>query len=308
MYQPPEFQIMPNSLSPITLGTAALGMKYGIANTDGTPSFADVTKLLDVAWSIGVTAFDTAPAYGKAERRLGNWQKKREITPCLMTKLPSLKKTSNRDIEHTIRSALEGSLERLGATFIDIYLTHDAADYFNPAIKKSMAKLAHEGKIKAFGLSVYTADEVFSAIESDPPKVIQMPLNAIDSRMLDSGALDACRAANVVVLARSVFLQGLLLTPSAATNSELAGILDPLAHLQELCESKGTNTLSAAFRYVRDIPGIASTIVGVTSHAQLEEIVRASEEPPLEPHFRHLIWEIAQTCPPRLLDPRQWRS
>jgi aryl-alcohol dehydrogenase-like predicted oxidoreductase len=53
------------------LGTAQLGMPYGVANHCGLPSDADAAALLGAALMAGVRAFDTVRAYGASERRLG---------------------------------------------------------------------------------------------------------------------------------------------------------------------------------------------------------------------------------------------
>ena len=56
-----------------------------------------------------------------------------------------------------------------------------------------------------------TEAEVFAAIAAGPPQAIQLPVSALDQRMLTGGALAACAAAGITVFARSVFLQGAIL-------------------------------------------------------------------------------------------------
>ncbi|MDP9263469.1 MAG: cytidylyltransferase, partial [Acidobacteriota bacterium] len=57
--------------SEFTLGTAQLGMPYGIANQQGMPSESDGFAIIRTAVASGVTSADTARGYGEAERRLG---------------------------------------------------------------------------------------------------------------------------------------------------------------------------------------------------------------------------------------------
>ena len=49
----------------LVLGTAQLGMNYGIANTSGQPDFPTIKSIIQNAWNNGIQEFDTAQAYGK---------------------------------------------------------------------------------------------------------------------------------------------------------------------------------------------------------------------------------------------------
>lgn len=54
----------------LVLGTAQLGMSYGIANKTGLPDLATATAIVQTAWESGICEFDTAQAYGKSEQVL----------------------------------------------------------------------------------------------------------------------------------------------------------------------------------------------------------------------------------------------
>ena len=57
---------------PLTLGTAQLGMHYGIANVDGQPDPQEAVRILETARA-GVGFLDTAAADGDSESVLGQW-------------------------------------------------------------------------------------------------------------------------------------------------------------------------------------------------------------------------------------------
>src|SRR5207248_1409179 len=57
--------------SELTLGTAQLGMEYGIANRAGQPSRSLAVRIVREAIAHGVKALDTARSYGEAEDVLG---------------------------------------------------------------------------------------------------------------------------------------------------------------------------------------------------------------------------------------------
>ena len=55
----------------LSLGTAQFGLAYGITNTAGQVSEAEVAQLLKQAQDAGILFLDTAQAYGNAEAVLG---------------------------------------------------------------------------------------------------------------------------------------------------------------------------------------------------------------------------------------------
>ena len=265
----------------------------------------DVEILLDKAWDAGITAFDTAPVYGDAEQRLGAWIKRRGVTPSISTKLPALAGVADSDVAEAVDQAIEGSTSRLGVPPAT-YLAHDTADYLRPTIRSRLCKAAARGAIGAVGLSVYTAEEVFAAIAAAPPAAIQLPLSAFDQRMIASGALAACAAAGVAIFARSIFLQGAMLMEVAKLPDRLAGLGKVLADFETLCTAARSTRASFALRYVRDLPGIASTIVGAYTADQLAALIAIAEQPPLTQTQRAAIDAIAKGLPEKLLDPRNW--
>ena len=48
-------------ISKITLGTAQLGMNYGITNVNGKLDYNAALKILNYAWKNGINTFNTAP-------------------------------------------------------------------------------------------------------------------------------------------------------------------------------------------------------------------------------------------------------
>ena len=53
------------------LGTAQLGMPYGIANRSGQPDLHAAEEIIKTAWDNSIREFDTAQAYGESETVLG---------------------------------------------------------------------------------------------------------------------------------------------------------------------------------------------------------------------------------------------
>lgn len=291
--------------SALTLGTAAFGMPYGISNPQKSPSTEKVEAMLDLAWAGGVTSFDTAPAYGESEQQLGHWLRSRRVTAYITTKLPSLKDVSDTDAPLAISAAIEQSTRRLGARPM-AYLTHGAADYMRPAVRDVLNEEKARGNIGAAGASVYTEDEVLAVLEAGPPDAIQTPISAFDQRIASSGALDACSAAGIAVLARSVFLQGIMLMDPDRLPPAFEAFKPALIRFEVLCSRAGTTRLSFALRYVRDLPAITSTVVGAYTADQVKTLIAAATEPPIPQKQRAEIADITEDVARGLLDPRTW--
>ena len=58
-------------VSRFVLGTAQLGMKYGICNSHGQPDEQECLSIVETAWNSGIRFFDTAQAYQESEKVLG---------------------------------------------------------------------------------------------------------------------------------------------------------------------------------------------------------------------------------------------
>ena len=82
-------------ISKLILGTAQLGLKYGIANINGKPDFKKSLNLLEFAWTNGINTFDTAPTYGNSEKILGKFistkNKNEKKIFVIITKLQSIR-------------------------------------------------------------------------------------------------------------------------------------------------------------------------------------------------------------------------
>jgi aryl-alcohol dehydrogenase-like predicted oxidoreductase len=131
-------------------------------------------RIMDAAWDIGITTFDTADAYGggRSETWIGEW---------LATKDGSVRdaivletKTFNPNAEgedrglggERIRRQIDRSLSRLGVEQVALYLAHE----FDPDVPQeetlgAFDELVRAGKVGAVGASNFEAEQLASAVE-----------------------------------------------------------------------------------------------------------------------------------------------
>ena len=111
----------------MSLGTVQLGMKYGIANETGKPDMEQSKLMLQTALENGITALDTARAYGNSEQVIGNFLKEYQgempfITTKLMTTLPPGSPPGL--VEKELFNSIETSLSELGVKKVNCVLLH----------------------------------------------------------------------------------------------------------------------------------------------------------------------------------------
>ncbi|MGH3038098.1 MAG: aldo/keto reductase [Gaiellaceae bacterium] len=132
--------------------------------------------LMDAAWEMGVTLFDTADAYGggRSERAIGRWLARRgpEVRDriVLSTKVFHSVEGDPRDrglAPDRVRRQIEGSLERLGVDRLDLYLIHEP-DPETPVgdTLEALDDLARAGKVRAVGTSNVDAAQLEESLRA----------------------------------------------------------------------------------------------------------------------------------------------
>jgi aryl-alcohol dehydrogenase-like predicted oxidoreductase len=143
------------TVSRIGLGCMGMSGAYSGHSTDEAESIRTIHRALD----LGVTLLDTAEIYGPYtnEELVGRAIKGRRDEVVVATKFGFLSHTraSGPDSSPTnIRTAVEGSLRRLGTDHIDLYYQHrvDPQTPIEDTVG-TLAELVAEGKIRHIGLS-----------------------------------------------------------------------------------------------------------------------------------------------------------
>ncbi|MCX5529246.1 aldo/keto reductase [Streptomyces sp. NBC_00006] len=161
------------------IGLGAMGMSHGYtgSGTDDAESIRTVHRALE----LGVTFIDTAEIYGPYanEELLGRALKGRRDQVVLATKFGLVSHAGdgawNLDSSPAnIRTAVEGSLKRLGTDHIDLYYQHRVDP--NTPIEETagaVAELITEGKVRAFGLSEAGPDTIRRAHTVQPVTAVQ---------------------------------------------------------------------------------------------------------------------------------------
>ena len=299
----------------LVLGSVQLGLAYGAANRTGQPSDAAARRLVTRAVEAGITAFDTARAYGVAEERLGLALGHRRPVRTI-TKLSPLAElepgASRQSVLAAVDTSIDESLRALRRPHVDCLLLHRAAHMtaFGGAVWERLIDRLEDGTILALGVSVQSPAEALAALDCADVGHIQLPFNLLDWRWREAGVIERIRArSHVTVHARSVYLQGVLAARDASVWPHVEGV-DPGALIAALDEIVGDfGRVSAAdlcLSYVRGQDWIDGVVVGMETEAQLEENLRLFARPPLSVDACARIAARIAPVPEQLLNPALW--
>jgi aryl-alcohol dehydrogenase-like predicted oxidoreductase len=288
----------------LVLGTAQIGMRYGISNKTGKPDPASADRLLDTAWKAGMRYLDTAQNYGDSESIIGEWHRKNpDQRFSVVTKIdPSLDPADSE----VLRQALDGSAARLGVRPAAILL-HDPAlaTELNGRVRASLEAAQNAGEAGAIGLSVYTPAEFSAAISSPLIDIIQAPLNVFDTRILDEGLLDRAISCGKRVFIRSVFLQGFLTLRPDTLPDKMLFAANSLKEWNDVCQALGRDAFPTALKFVQQLTTDANLVIGCETVDQLTANLAAFDEPDLSETDIAAIATMAP-APERLINPALW--
>ena len=201
------------------LEVSAIGMGcMGFTHAYGeTPSESDGIKLVHKAFELGCNFFDTAEMYSyfKNEEFVGKALKDLPRDKIVISDKFWPEKFQGHDFaeeklsETGIRKSLEGSLRRLQTDYIDVYIEHQMDDGSEEQVAFVMGKLIGEGKIRAWGQSSATLDQIQRANVVTPISAIQSEYSMME-RKWERDVIPYCAANNIGFMAFSPLGNGFL--------------------------------------------------------------------------------------------------
>lgn len=263
----------------LCLGTVQFGIDYGVYNQPkNCPEYC--MKCLDYATQNGISAIDTAPAYGTAEEITGQFLAKKTIPReklYISTKhLPNvLDDYGQEDYARVIRENLQKSLSTLHTDYIDAYYFHSSRYAFKPELLDAISLMQKEGLARMVGVSVYYPDEALACFESPSVSCIQAPYSIFDHRMKEYGIFDKGKENNFHVDVRTVFIKGLIRLNENEVPEYLSKARPILNKLDILCEKTGFSRIDLALGYVKREKAVNHLVFGIRTLEQLKEDIES---------------------------------
>jgi uncharacterized protein len=255
----------------IVLGTAQMGLDYGINNKNGKIPLEQSEKILNKAYESGIKFLDTAQVYGEAHKVIGEFHKTNPTTKFkINTKIPS-----NIDL-NKVEFTIENYLKDMRVDNIETLMFHSFNSYSEGSeILNKLISLKNKGIIKNIGVSVYKNIEIEKLLSDKSIKTIQLPFNVLDNLNLKGDLLRKLKVNKKNVQARSVFLQGLLFKVLNDKNDSLKKLNFELSFLRELILEYNCTMEQLAISYCCYQENIDEIILGVDSLDHLDRNLQA---------------------------------
>jgi aryl-alcohol dehydrogenase-like predicted oxidoreductase len=198
----------------MTWGSPSGRSRWGPAKLayGGTPGPEEEQRAFEASLLEGVDLFDTAAMYsgGASERRLGELAEGRSVL--IATKFPP----GWRSRAEALPDALDQSLARLRRSTIDLYQHHFPSRRIPiPTLMRSLADAVDAGKVRAVGVSNYSAEQLRIAHAALAERGVPLASNQVEYSLLHrapevNGVLDACRELGITLVAYQPLAMGAL--------------------------------------------------------------------------------------------------
>jgi L-glyceraldehyde 3-phosphate reductase len=286
--------------SGLILPAISLGLWY---NFGDNRAFDVQREVLRHAFDAGITHFDLAnnygPPYGSAEENFGRMMRS-DFKPYRHELIISSKAgwdmwpgaQGQLGSRNYVLSSLDDSLGRLCIDYVDVFYSHR----FDPGtpLEETIGALAsaiRSGKARYVGISSYSAERTAQAHAiADRLGIsltIHQPSYSLLNRWIEAGLTAELRSAGMGAIAFTALAQGLLTDryatgdatdiqratarPTLPTSMITEEVLASVRGLKAIADGRGQSLAQMAIAWVLRDPVVASTLIGASSVAQLDE-------------------------------------
>ena len=266
----------------------------------------EAPRIMDAAWDLGITTFDTADAYGggRSEAWIGEWLAtkgsavKDAVTIETKTFNPMDAGEDRGLSRHRIPRQLETSLERLGVERVALYMAH-APDDETP-VEETMSAfdaLVRAGKVGAVGASNFTAEQLAESVEISELagltryEWVQNSFSLLDQSDADT-VFPVCRERGLGFEAHSGIAGGWLAgryrrgasypegsrmtqRPEGYRQFESETTFDALEAFEAEARERGVSMAGLAIAWLLGVPELTAVVFGPTRAEQLEPVGEA---------------------------------
>ena len=278
------------SVSPICFGT------WQVSPWWGNPPQEPIVAAMRRAFEMGINFFDTADAYGNgaSECVVG-----RALAPLPRDQIVVATKVFNHfypdghrhgDLSRQyILDACDASLQRLAMDHIDLYQCHSFDPLTHPeAVAHAMDSLVRQGKIRAYGVSNWSVEQMRLGHRHGRFASCQPPYSLLN-RDIERDVLPYCQATDTGVLVYSPLHRGLLSGKYGGdetfadlrdghpdfTGERFRTLCDRVRQAGPIAERHDLSIPQLVLAATLTHPAIHCAIVGIKNPGQIEEAMGA---------------------------------
>lgn len=267
----------------LVLGTAQFGMKYGITNKNEIIEDFHLEKILNDFLKYTERKVDCATIYGDAFGRIIRYIPTSKINMKFQIRDLEFK---NKHLDHNFNYLLCHDWEKL-----DLNQKIEVVKFLR------LRKL--DNSCKEIGISIYDAQNIQEAINLfNTNIVVQIPINILDQRAMKLLSEEDLNNGEIIIQARSIFLQGLLLGRSQ--NYQFLKNRD-LLDFFKFCEESRINPLDVCISFIKSVKFISEIVFGVSSINEFEIFIKSWEKKETD-----YSWDKFSSQDSFLTDPRKW--
>lgn len=289
------------------LKVSAISLGSWLATGEGKDSrlAADTIR---TAYSLGVTAFDTANVYGlgEAERLLGDTLRPyTRSSYVLSTKAfwPVGPGANDRGLSRKhLTDQLHASLQRLQTDYVDLFYCHryDAETPLYETLR-TLEDFVRQGKILYIGVSEWTAEQLKAAVKLADKYlwdriVVNQPLYNLLNRTIEAEVVPMAAKYSISQIVFSPLCGGLLTgkyehgktppTGSRAASARTAAFVErymtdenwlKIERLRALAKETGVPLAQLSLAWVLAQPHVSSAIIGASRPEQVRDNLRAMD-------------------------------
>lgn len=289
--------------SKLILGTAQLGLNYGINNAVGKMCEDKAFELLENAHNLGIDTLDTAEVYGNAHSVISKFHKQFKKRFKIISKYSP----SNSDYPIDLVERIQCHCSGFSINNLEGFMFHSYNDFKininnDPDV---LNKIQNSGLVKKIGVSVYSNAEIKDLINFKNINLIQLPFNLFDNEFQRKDILKKAKKRNIEIHTRSVFLQGLFFKDIHTLSNSFLPLKNQLRELSSLLKNNNISIERLALNYTLSKKYIDKVIIGVDSLEQLKNNIKA-----IENDFDKSIHEkidCIQIKKTKLLNPSNWK-
>ena len=286
-------------LSRLGLGTMTWGR-----DTDEIEAADQCRAFLDA----GGNFIDTASTYGDGDSErvigglIGSLFRREEVIVATKAGIGFTDGVRRIDASrHSLIAELDRSLARLGTEFVDIWQIH-AWDVSTP-LDDTLSALDYAyttGRARYVGISNYSGWQIARAATKQQSNSMKAPLTTVQNeysllnRTVETEILDAAQECGVGFLAWAPLARGVLTgkyrkgipSDSRGAAPHFAKHIEPYLDSRSsriveavavAAEGLGYSPLEIALAWVRDAPGVTTSIIGARTGAQLRGVLKSEE-------------------------------
>lgn len=286
----------------LVVGTVQFGMPYGVLGDSTLLTFEEVEQIISACGENKIYFLDTAKSYGVSEARLGEIGLNQFK---MITKISLPPTISEFKVADYLTSSVADSLAKMKTSSCHGVLIHNVESLSWAKARAAIGALNEiklSGKAAKIGVSIYDVrsiehmTEIYSLLD-----IVQAPSSLLDRRLENSSVISELFSKGVEIHARSIFLQGLLLSSEKTMPRRLKSESWNWREWLKVADTS-TSRLKKCIDYVKKVPNISHVVFGVNTPAQLQQIVTAFDD---EIDFSDDL-SFMKCGSPRIIDPRLW--